>query len=93
MSFDDLRRLHDGDGRASQIFDAWLDETLTKSDLATGEQRLVHWSGAPAARAGHPREEHLLPLMVVVGAADGEAGAHSFHDAIGGKSISAFRFG
>ena len=78
MSFHDLRRFRDGDGRASQMFDAWLDETLTKSDPATREQRLVHWSEAPAARACHPREEHLLPLMVVVGAADGAAGAHSF---------------
>ena len=93
MSFHDLRRFRDGDGRASQIFDAWLDETLTKSDPATRERRLIHWSEAPAARACHPREEHLLPLMVVVGAADGTAGAHSFREAIGGKSISAFRFG
>ena len=75
MSYHDLRRFRDGDGRASQVFDAWLDETLTKSDPATRERRLIHWSEAPAARACHPREEHLLPLMVVVGAADGAAGA------------------
>ena len=31
--------------------------------------------------------------MVVVGAADGAPGAHSFHESIGGKTISAFRFG
>ena len=31
--------------------------------------------------------------MVAVGAANGEAGAHSFREAIGGKLISAFRFG
>ena len=92
MSFHDLRHFRDGDGRASQIFDAWLDETLTRSDPATREQRLVQWSQAPEARACHPREEHLLPLMVVVGAADGAAGASSFREAIGGKTISAFRF-
>jgi aromatic ring-opening dioxygenase catalytic subunit (LigB family) len=93
MSFHDLRRFRDGDGRASQTFDAWLDETLTKSDPATREQRLARWSEAPAARACHPREEHLLPLMVVVGAAEASAGAVSFREAIGGKTISAFRFG
>jgi len=80
-------------GGASQIFDAWLDETLTKSDPATREQRPIHWSEAPAARARHPREERLPPLMVVVGGADGTAGARSFRNAIGGKTISAYRFG
>ena len=76
-----------------RLFDAWLDETLTKSDPATREQRLARWSEAPAARACHPREEHLLPLMVVVGAAEASAGAVSFRETIGGKTISAFRFG
>ena len=28
--------------------------------------RLAAWSSAPSARAAHPREEHLLPLMVIV---------------------------
>ena len=93
MSFHDLRHFRDGDGRASAIFDAWLDETLTKSAPAERETRLTHWSEAPSARACHPREEHLLPLMVVVGAAGGEAGAHDFREAIGGKVISGFRFG
>ena len=55
MSFHDLRSFRDGDGRASQIFDAWLDETLTKSDPATREQRLAHGAKrrrrAPAIRA------------------------------------------
>jgi len=93
MSFHNLRGFGDGDGRASQKFDAWLDETLTRADPADRETRLIDWSAAPAARACHPREEHLLPLMVAVGAANGEAGAHSFREAIGGKLISAFRFG
>jgi aromatic ring-opening dioxygenase catalytic subunit (LigB family) len=93
MSFHNLRGFGDGDGRASQKFDAWLDETLTRADPADRETPLIDWSAAPAARACHPREEHLLPLMVAVGAANGEAGAHSFHEAIGGKLISAFRFG
>jgi len=93
MSFHDLRHFRDGDGRASAEFDAWLDETLTKCAPAERETRLNHWSEAPSARACHPREEHLLPLMVVVGAAGGEAGQHSFRDTIGGKVISGFRFG
>jgi aromatic ring-opening dioxygenase catalytic subunit (LigB family) len=92
MSFHDLRHFFDGDGRASAAFDAWLDETLTKSDPATRERRLIAWKEAPYARACHPREEHLIPLMVVAGAAGEGAGRRSFKDVIGGKTISGFRF-
>jgi aromatic ring-opening dioxygenase catalytic subunit (LigB family) len=93
MSFHDLSHFRDGDGRASAQFDAWLDETATKADPETREARLIRWSEAPSARACHPREEHLVPLMVVAGAAGTSAGAHSFRDTIGGKVISGFRFG
>ena len=57
------------------------------------EARLTAWDKAPAARACHPREEHLLPLMVVAGAAGESQGKHEFRDVIGGKTISGFRFG
>ena len=30
---------------------------------------LVAWTSLPQARSCHPREEHLLPLMVAAGAA------------------------
>ena len=93
MSFHDLKHFRDGDGRASETFDAWLDETVTKCDPQTRESRLIRWSEAPSARACHPREEHLIPLMVAAGAAGASAGERSFHDAIGGKAISGFRFG
>ena len=93
MSYHDLGSFWDGDGRASVAFDAWLDETVTRCDPETRERRLIGWKEAPAARACHPREEHLIPLMVVAGAAGTSAGEHSFREAIGGKVISAFRFG
>ncbi len=93
MSYHDLRSFWDGDGRASAAFDTWLDETVTKADPGTREARLIRWSEAPFARACHPREEHLIPLMVVAGAAGTSAGEHSFRDVIGGKVISGFQFG
>jgi aromatic ring-opening dioxygenase catalytic subunit (LigB family) len=93
MSFHDLRHFRDGDGRASTAFDAWLDETATTVDPKTREARLIRWTEAPAARACHPREEHLIPLMVVAGAAGDSAGEHSFRGTVGGKVISGFRFG
>jgi aromatic ring-opening dioxygenase catalytic subunit (LigB family) len=93
MSYHDLRHFRDGDGRDSEIFDAWLGEAMTTPDAAAREQSLIHWAEAPAGRACHPREEHLLPLMVVAGAAGTSRGVRDFHDVIGGKTISAFRFG
>jgi aromatic ring-opening dioxygenase catalytic subunit (LigB family) len=92
MSFHDLRHFRDGDTTASAAFDAWLDETA-KSPPAEREARLAAWDKAPSARECHPREEHLLPLMVVAGAAGESKGVRDFNDKIGGKMISAFRFG
>ena len=73
MSFHDLRHFRDGDTTASAAFDAWLDETA-KAPAPEREARLAQWDKAPSARECHPREEHLLPLMVVAGAAGDSQG-------------------
>jgi aromatic ring-opening dioxygenase catalytic subunit (LigB family) len=39
------------------------------------DQRLTQWSTAPAARQAHPREDHLLPLIVIAGAAGEDCGS------------------
>jgi aromatic ring-opening dioxygenase catalytic subunit (LigB family) len=79
-------------GRA---FDGWLRQTLVEADPGERQARLVDWARAPAARLVHPREDHLLPLMVAVGAASGEAGARVYHedDFMGGWVLSSYRFG
>jgi aromatic ring-opening dioxygenase catalytic subunit (LigB family) len=92
MSYHDLRHFFDGGEGASATFDAWLDETVKKPPIER-EVRLTAWDKAPAARACHPREEHLMPLMVVVGAAGDSPGHCDFRDVIAGKTISGFRFG
>lgn len=53
---------------ASEQFDAWLTETLACPESERWN-RLVNWSSTPYARDCHPREDHLIPLMVAVGAA------------------------
>jgi aromatic ring-opening dioxygenase catalytic subunit (LigB family) len=93
MSFHDLRHFRDGDGRASEAFDAWLGEAVTSPDKKIRGERLIHWAEAPFGRACHPREEHLLPLMVAAGAAGDSVGMVAFRDQIGGKTISGYRFG
>jgi aromatic ring-opening dioxygenase catalytic subunit (LigB family) len=73
-------------------FDAWLGETVAADD-ATRRERLIAWQHAPQARLAHPREEHLLPLMVVAGAAGTDAGTTVFQDRIMQTPVSAYRFG
>ena len=94
-SYHNLREWHSGSNEASHRFDDWLQETLVRCDPAERERRLIGWERAPAARAAHPREEHLLPLMVAVGAAEQEPGVCVYHqgDFNGGIALSAFRFG
>jgi aromatic ring-opening dioxygenase catalytic subunit (LigB family) len=79
----------------SRLFDAWLQETLIRSPFEQRTERLVEWEKAPAARAAHPREDHLIPLMVAVGAAEDEPGTVTYHqkDFAGGLTASSFRFG
>jgi aromatic ring-opening dioxygenase catalytic subunit (LigB family) len=53
----------------------------------------VRWAAAPSARFAHPREEHLLPLMVTFGAAKGDPAKAVFHDKLLGTWVSSFQFG
>ena len=78
----------------SALFDRWLRDVMSGAPLER-EARLCGWARAPAARLAHPREEHLLPLMVAAGAAPGEPGACVFHEDthFGHASVSGFRFG
>lgn len=79
----------------SATFDHWLNDTLVTSSPDERRERLVHWSAAPAARVAHPREDHLVPLMVAVGAAGNDAGTRVYHqiDFMGMLTISSYRFG
>ncbi len=92
MSFHNLRLI--GDARAAGLstqFDAWLVEAAT-ADAMTRDQALTDWINAPAARAAHPREEHLLPLMVVAGAAGPDRGVLDWTGTMLGWRLSGFRF-
>jgi aromatic ring-opening dioxygenase catalytic subunit (LigB family) len=95
LTYHDMRNMGPSGKQASATFDRWLDETLVHADPSERSERLLHWTQAPAARAAHPREDHLLPLMVAVGAAEGDAGARIYHeeDVFGGIEVSSFRFG
>jgi len=76
----------------SERFDAWLAEAVVLP-RAQREKQLSQWIEAPGGRASHPREEHLLPLHVVAGAAGEDPGERVFQDRVLGSVQSAFRFG
>ncbi len=93
MSFHNLRAIFGGaDLGAADAFDRWLGDAVT-GDVAERDAKLTDWEAAPAARFSHPREEHLLPLMVAAGAADDDPGTRVYHEAIMGATTSGFRFG
>jgi aromatic ring-opening dioxygenase catalytic subunit (LigB family) len=93
MSFHNMRMFGPGAAEPSKRFDAWLTETVTATSANARNNALIGWEGAPAARASHPREEHLLPLMVAAGAAGADLGVKVFEDQVLGATVSAFRFG
>jgi aromatic ring-opening dioxygenase catalytic subunit (LigB family) len=91
MSFHNMR----GYGRPSSTepsrqFDAWLAEAVT-ADPAARSEALMRWADAPSGRFAHPREEHLLPLMIAAGASEA-AGERVYSELVMETAISGFRF-
>lgn len=93
MSFHDVGALM---GRKSvagaAAFDDWLGSAMA-SQPERRKHELLNWDKAPAARLSHPREEHLLPLLVAAGSAGSDIGQRDYHETVLGADISAFRFG
>jgi len=75
----------------SAVFDQWIEQAVT--DPAHRDAALADWEAAPHAREAHPREEHLLPLMVAAGAAPGEPAVVAFRDTVMDVVVSAVEFG
>jgi aromatic ring-opening dioxygenase catalytic subunit (LigB family) len=95
MSFHNMRRFRRDNATLdadSVTFDDWLTHAVALPAEAR-EQALNDWERAPAARASHPEEEHLLPLHVVAGAAGKDTGRQALSDRVLGSAQSAYIFG
>ena len=95
MSFHNMRGYGDPRfGPISDEFDHWLTSAV-QAEPAQRRQALIDWAEAPSARLSHPprAEEHLLPLMVVAGAASADKGERVFTDRVMETTLSAFSFG
>ena len=92
MSFHNLRAyLRPETVERARVFDAWLTGAV-ESPAAERDQLLAGWRKAPFAAYAHPREEHLIPLMVTAGAGGDAPGSRIFTDEPVGAAISAYRF-
>jgi len=92
MTFHNLRFFSSQAAPVAEAFDQWLRESATMEEKDRNE-RLVRWSSAPAARMAHPREEHLLPLMVITSAAGADRGRVAYNGTIVGLRLSGYEFG
>ncbi len=93
MTFHNLRAFRDPRSvPVAEEFDAWLRAAATQ-DRDERHRRLADWSHAPSARLAHPREEHLLPLMVIAGAAGPDRGTIAFNGTYMGLRLSAYHYG
>lgn len=91
MTYHNLRAFGPAHKQVSETFDAWLQHTVT-SPAKERNEGLTNWGSAPAARQAHPREEHLIPLMVIAGAAGTDAGVVGFKGTILDLAVSAYHF-
>ena len=93
MSFHNMQRRDGSVQGAADAFDEALTSVVTDPDPASRSARLGAWASLPYARVAHPREEHLMPLMVAAGAGGDDRGSHIFRDRVIGWTVSAYRFG
>jgi len=91
MSYHNLRAFHPSAAPAAATFDAWLRDAVLR-EPAERDAALAKWTQAPSARAVHPREEHLIPLMVVAGAAGNDKATLGFDGTVNQLRLSAFHF-
>lgn len=93
MTFHNLRAFRDPRAQpVAETFDAWLRQAAT-AEPGERDRKLATWAEAPAARAAHPREEHLIPLMVIAGAAGSDRGSVAYNGTFAGLRLSAYHYG
>jgi aromatic ring-opening dioxygenase catalytic subunit (LigB family) len=92
MTYHNMRAMGPQGRPAASTFDAWLRESVPRPQ-AERDALLADWQKAPAARAAHPREEHLIPLMVIAGAAGEDLGRVAYSGTLMGLEFSGYAFG
>ncbi|MCX7278345.1 MAG: class III extradiol ring-cleavage dioxygenase [Burkholderiales bacterium] len=77
----------------AEAFEAYLNAAIGQPDAAKRSDMLVQWEQAQGARLAHPQEDHLLPLMVVAGAAGQDVSHRVFVDHAMSVAMASYQFG
>lgn len=93
MSFHNLRVRGEAAVAPSILWDDALADAVTDPDPVRRASQVSGWHDLPEARFAHPREEHLLPLMVALGAGAEDPARLDHRSTVMGWTVSAYRFG
>jgi len=77
----------------ADMFESYLNRAITQVDPNQRNEMLLNWEKGPGSRLAHPQEDHLVPLMVVAGAAGKDIGHRLFLDHVMGVSMASYQFG
>lgn len=91
-TFHNLRSFGPAAYEPSLKFNEWLSQAMT-GEPAERDRQLTQWASAPFARLCHPREEHLIPLMVIAGAAGSDVGVVTWSGTFLGTQQTGYHFG
>lgn len=93
LTYHNMRGFGRDDSTAvARAFQSYLDKAI-ESEAAVRNDMLLHWETAPGARLAHPREDHLLPLMVAAGAAKNDVGRLVFEEHAMKVPMASYEFG
>jgi aromatic ring-opening dioxygenase catalytic subunit (LigB family) len=77
----------------AEAFEKYLNDAILQSDANVRNDMLAKWETAPGARLAHPSEDHLMPLLVVAGAAGNDIGRPVFVDHVMKVPMATYEFG
>ncbi len=93
MSFHNLRARGPSVTAVAEAWDDALTAAVTDPAPDARAERVAAWESLPHARFAHPEAEHLLPLMVALGAGGDDAAVRDYRDVVMGWVVSGYRFG
>jgi aromatic ring-opening dioxygenase catalytic subunit (LigB family) len=94
MTYHNMRGFgRDGAAGVAETFLEFLGSAISQADWRVRNDKLIHWENAAGARLAHPREDHLIPLMVVAGAAGEDPGREAFVDRAFDVPTASYEFG
>ncbi len=79
--------------RVAEEFEHFLNDAIARPQATERDAMLLNWEAAPGARQAHPHEDHLLPLMVIAGAAGADVGHQVFVEKVMQVPMASYGFG